>query len=204
MVWVLHFDGLCEPVNPGGIATYGFVVHRDGETVHEERGVVSPPAPGSTSNLAEYNGLVRGLEWLAPRHRAGEAVAVRGDSQLVVNQVLGKYATREENIVPLNRRARELLARMTPSDIAWVPREENEHANRLTEEAFAAAVAEHPEWLALARSQPMSGRQRAQMEELGLVAPDGMDRREAARLIDKALKAKKRAERETAGEKPPP
>ena len=34
----VYFDGLCEP-NPGGVATYGFVIKRDGKKVHEGHGL---------------------------------------------------------------------------------------------------------------------------------------------------------------------
>jgi len=34
-VIVVYVDGLCEPVNPGGVACYGYVVYRDGERVAE-------------------------------------------------------------------------------------------------------------------------------------------------------------------------
>lgn len=192
MAWVLHFDGLCEPVNPGGISTFGFVVRRDGGIVHEERGLVSGPGPDSTNNVAEYTGIVRGLEWLAARDLAGEPVSVRGDSQLVIEQVRGKWKAREERILHLVTRARELVALLCVTDVAWVPREENEEANRLTEVAYEEAVAANPGWLAQVRLQPASARQRAQMAELGIPAPDGMDRREAARAIDKVVKERRR------------
>ncbi|MFA5862593.1 MAG: DUF3378 domain-containing protein, partial [Candidatus Thermoplasmatota archaeon] len=52
--YVINFDGLCDPVNPGGVATFGFVVRHHGRIVHEGHGLASPPRPTSTNNVAEY------------------------------------------------------------------------------------------------------------------------------------------------------
>ena len=60
----VYFDGLCEP-NPGGVATFGFVVKRDGKKIHEGHGLAgTPKTPQATNNVAEYTGLIRALEWL--------------------------------------------------------------------------------------------------------------------------------------------
>ena len=37
----IYFDGLCRPRNPGGVATYGYVIYRDGGKVKSGYGVVS-------------------------------------------------------------------------------------------------------------------------------------------------------------------
>jgi dTDP-4-dehydrorhamnose reductase len=63
MTIVAYFDGLCEP-NPGGVATYGFVVKKDGKKVHEGHGLAgTPKTPQATNNVAEYTGLIKALEW---------------------------------------------------------------------------------------------------------------------------------------------
>jgi len=38
---VVNIDGLCEPVNPGGIATYGYVIRDEsGSLIAKKSGVV--------------------------------------------------------------------------------------------------------------------------------------------------------------------
>ncbi len=58
-----YFDGLCEPCNPGGVATWGYVLKRDGETIEADSGIACEPFSGNASNnVAEYSALIRLLE----------------------------------------------------------------------------------------------------------------------------------------------
>jgi len=131
-----YFDGLCEP-NPGGVATYGFVVLRDGKKLHDGHGLACPPkTPQATNNVAEYTGLIKALEWLADQ-KVKEPVRVRGDSDLVVKQLRGEYKVKSPNLASLYQRAKELLSRLPAATIEWVPRDENAEADRLTNLAYA-------------------------------------------------------------------
>lgn len=49
MLIVVNCDGLCEPVNPGGTACYGWVAYRGQEKIGEGYGVVCS-GPGATNN----------------------------------------------------------------------------------------------------------------------------------------------------------
>lgn len=141
--WVLHFDGACMPVNPGGAAAYGFVVLRDGVVVHEGHGLAAPPGPAATNNVAEFRGLVEGLKWL--RGQGAREVLVRGDSQLVVDTMLGRKRLVAPHLVSLRDEARALHMAMG-GRIEWVPREENAEADRMSRVGWEAAVRAHPEW----------------------------------------------------------
>jgi ribonuclease HI len=57
----IFFDGLCRPKNPGGVATFGYVIYKDGEKVKRGCGVVGSGA-GMTNNVAEYSALKRAAE----------------------------------------------------------------------------------------------------------------------------------------------
>lgn len=148
MTIYVYFDGLCEPVNPGGIATYGFVTYRNGELLHAGGGVAGAGYLGDdvTNNVAEYTALVRALEWLVERGLCEELV-VRGDSQLVIKQLKGEYAVRSQRLAPLHRRVRELLSRFPSVKFEWVPREENGEADSLSRAAYKEFVRDHPEAL---------------------------------------------------------
>ncbi|MGC8628342.1 MAG: ribonuclease HI [Acidimicrobiales bacterium] len=140
---VVNCDGLCEPVNPGGIATYGFVARRGPELLAEEGGVVAR-GPAATNNLAEYTAVIKALEWAQDNVPSGEPVVVRTDSQLVVNQVNGEWAVKSPKIWPLHKRAQLALAQLRRHHnvrVEWVPRESNEEADRLTRKAYAEADA---------------------------------------------------------------
>lgn len=133
---VVYFDGLCEG-NPGGVATYGFLVKRGGRAIHEGHGIAGKPySPEATNNVAEYTGLVKALEWLADQN-IREAIVVRGDSKLVIEQASGRWKVKSPLLAPLNARARELFFTFPSIKFEWVPREQNREADALTNLAYA-------------------------------------------------------------------
>src|SRR5512137_2298452 len=67
----IYFDGLCRPRNPGGVATYGYVIYRDGEKIKSGYGVVGS-GPGMTNNVAEYSALKQAAEWVSRQGRDDE------------------------------------------------------------------------------------------------------------------------------------
>jgi ribonuclease HI len=131
-----YFDGLCEP-NPGGVATYGFVIKKDGKKVHEGHGLAgTPKTPQSTNNVAEYTGLIKALEWLIAQKTRGP-VLVRGDSDLIIKQVRGEYKVKSGLLAPLHRQVKDLLEELPGVTLEWVARERNADADRLTNLAYA-------------------------------------------------------------------
>ncbi|WP_243675002.1 ribonuclease HI [Vulcanisaeta distributa] len=122
---VAYFDGACEPRNPGGVGTYGFVIYgNEDDVVHEDYGIACEPSPKCTNNVAEYTGLIKALEWLVGNGYSGSRVIIRGDSQLVIRQLMGVYSVRAEHLRPLYDRALELLKNFS-AKLEWVPRERN-------------------------------------------------------------------------------
>jgi ribonuclease HI len=92
----------------------------------------------ATNNVAEYTALIRGLEtaagYDAPR------VEVRADSQLLIRQLEGRYRVKHAGLVPLHRRAQELLRSYRDVDLQHVRREENTEADALVNAALDAAA----------------------------------------------------------------
>lgn len=128
----LFFDGGCYG-NPNGVATYGYVVYRDGMEVRKEQGVVGE-GEGMTNNVAEYEALLKGLQWIKAQGWR-EPVTVRGDSELIIRQLAGKYKIRSataKKYFPLVKGAAEGM------NIRYrhVPREENTIADALTKQAY--------------------------------------------------------------------
>ncbi|HEU4363650.1 MAG TPA: bifunctional RNase H/acid phosphatase, partial [Mycobacterium sp.] len=121
--------------NPGP-AGYGSVVFTaDRSTVLAE----SKQAIGrATNNVAEYRGLIAGLDE-AVKLGATE-VAVFMDSKLVVEQMSGRWKVKHPALAPLHGEARALAARFDFVSYTWVPREKNSHADRLANEAMDAAA----------------------------------------------------------------
>jgi len=146
MVIYLNFDGLCEPKNPGGVATYGFVIRdENGKIICEGKGVIGAGFMGDdvTNNVAEYTALIKALECLN-KNNLNDKVVIMGDSQLVIKQLKGEYKVRSERIRPLFEKAKKLLEGLD-YELVWVPRRLNEYADELSREAFREFVNKHKE-----------------------------------------------------------
>ena len=111
--------------NPGPSA-YGAVL-KDADTgeVIAERGESIGVA---TNNVAEYRGLIAGLELAAELAPEAE-IEVRMDSKLVVEQMAGNWKIKHPSMKPLAAEANRLAP--TGTTYTWVPRAENAHADRL-------------------------------------------------------------------------
>ena len=137
----VQFDGACQPLKGGGVATYGFTVDGGG-FVHEESGLAAPPwTEASTNNVAEYVAAIRALEWLRDRRWIGEVV-LAGDSQLVVRQMDGAYAVRSERLRAYHDQLRRLVPAFSRVRFEWVPRERNARADALSKQALDDVRAE--------------------------------------------------------------
>ncbi len=143
--FVVNFDGLCEPKNPGGIATYGVVVRLKGKKVFEDHGLAEaePWSDEASNNVAEYSGLIRGLEWLKKDGHLNSPVIVRGDSRLVVSQLNGIFKIKAPRLVELYHKAKELLSEFSNARIEWVDRSLNEEADLLSRIAYSKYAKTH-------------------------------------------------------------
>ncbi len=77
---------------------------------------------GVTNNQAEYQTLIEALAWLhqelGPAASAAK-VTVNGDSQLVLNQLLGKWKVKNEGLRPLHQRASSLIRQFKSVALVW-------------------------------------------------------------------------------------
>jgi|ERR1044072_4652691 ribonuclease HI len=133
----IYCDGLCEPRNPGGYACCAFVVFRDGERVHERYACIGQ-GEGMTNNVAEYRAVRAALRWLV-QNRNGETAKVMTDSKLVVEQVNGTWNCNSETLRMLRDDCREAMRATENVLLLWIPRAQNEEADRLTRIAYAEA-----------------------------------------------------------------
>lgn len=72
-----------------------------------------------TNNEMEYAGMIRALEI------AQGTDIVLSDSQLVVNQIAGKWKVKEPRLKPLADKARKILKGKPGVSVKWIPRIEN-------------------------------------------------------------------------------
>jgi probable phosphoglycerate mutase len=91
----------------------------------------------TTNNVAEYRGLIAGLE--EARRLGADEVAVSMDSKLVVEQMSGRWKVKHPGLAELHQQARALASTFDGVTFGWIPRERNAHADRLANEAMDAA-----------------------------------------------------------------
>jgi probable phosphoglycerate mutase len=120
--------------NPGP-AAYGYVLEAEDGTVLDARGEAIGTA---TNNVAEYRGLLAGLE--AALERGVEEIEVISDSELLVKQMRGEYKVKNEALRELVDDAHALADRLARVRYTAVRREHNELADRLVNEALDSAA----------------------------------------------------------------
>lgn len=127
----LEFDGASKS-NPGP-SGFGAVLFDDSTDAVLAK-VIGYVGDMKTNNQAEYSGLIAGLQ--EARRLGIKRIKVIGDSKLVVNQVLGKWAIRNEGLKPLYKAARELAKSFESFEAQQVPREQNTIADAASNEAI--------------------------------------------------------------------
>ncbi|SDJ55810.1 ribonuclease HI [Halovenus aranensis] len=124
----VYFDGASRG-NPGPAAIGWVIVTGDGIATEGNK-----PIADTTNNRAEYEGLIHALE-VADGY-GFEEVEVRSDSELVVKQIRGEYDVNSPELREKRVRAMELFAEFDSWSLKHVPRELNERADNLANEAF--------------------------------------------------------------------
>jgi len=126
--------------NPGP-AGFGAVVRDQatGELLRE----ISESIGTATNNVAEYSGLIAGLQ-AAAEIAPGADVEARMDSKLVVEQMSGRWQIKHQNLRGLARTAQQAAARLGQVRYVWVPRARNAHADRLANRAMDNARPDQP------------------------------------------------------------
>jgi probable phosphoglycerate mutase len=117
--------------NPGP-AGYGAVVREasTGEVLLERAEAIGV----ATNNVAEYSGLIAGLQ--AAADLGAVDVEARMDSKLVVEQMSGRWQIKHPGLRPLAAQAAALVRRFETVRFTWIPRERNRRADALANAAM--------------------------------------------------------------------
>jgi ribonuclease HI len=143
---LVHFDGACEPARGGGVATFGYTLSGGGWDLEDSGLAVRPYSGHATNNVAEYVAAIQALERLHGLGWEGP-LEVRGDSQLVIQQMRGEYAVRAPHLREYHARLAQLAATFANVRWVWIPREQNSRADALSKLALAEH-AQEARWLA--------------------------------------------------------
>jgi len=123
-----YFDGASRG-NPGP-ASVGYVLVDDSGIVTEGGETIGT----ATNNQAEYKALIRAIE--VARDYGFDDIHIRGDSELIVKQVRGEWDTNDPELRKNRVRVRELLTDFDDWQIEHVPREINDRADQLANDAL--------------------------------------------------------------------
>ena len=129
---VVHVDGGARG-NPGPAAAAAVVSTRRGEVLDEATVTLGR----ATNNVAEYRGLLLGLE--RARALGATEVEVINDSELVAHQINGRYRVKHPDMQPLHAEAIAALRGFVKWTVRPVPRAQNAAADALVNQALDAA-----------------------------------------------------------------
>ncbi len=129
----MHVDGGARG-NPGPAAAGAVISAPDGAVLDEAAEAIGV----ATNNVAEYRGLLLGLE--RARALGADEVEVVNDSELVAKQVNGTYKVKHRDMKPLHAAALQALAGFERWSIRSVPRAENAGADALVNQALDSAA----------------------------------------------------------------
>jgi ribonuclease HI len=94
-----------------------------------------------TNNQAEYQGLINCLDYLVCQGMSCGTLYVRGDSQLVIRQMEGRYKVKSDNLKRYHNEANESVDQVDCSRITFkhIARERNGEADGLANQAIQNA-----------------------------------------------------------------
>ena len=127
--FIMNFDG-CSKGNPG-LSGVGAVIYCLDDEIWSGSLFLGKNA---TNNQSEYTGLIFGLQQAIDMDI--KTLMVKGDSQLVINQMTGKYKCNSENIIELYKKAKELEKKFENIYFVHVLRHLNKRADQLSNDAI--------------------------------------------------------------------
>jgi ribonuclease HI len=131
---VVHVDGGSRG-NPGPAAAAAVLSTPAGDVVDEAARTLG----STTNNVAEYRGLLLGLERAAAL--GATEVEVINDSELIAHQVTGRYKVKHPDMKPLHAEALRALGGFERWSIRPVPRAQNADADALVNQALDGELA---------------------------------------------------------------
>jgi ribonuclease HI len=124
--WALFFDG-SSCGKGGGVGI--LLISPKGEMFEFS----IPIQPTATNNQAEYEALLRGLQYL--KEAKAISVEIFGDSELVIKQLNGQYECRNDILRNYYEECKEILKSFQLVILQHIPRENNGEANKLAQSA---------------------------------------------------------------------
>jgi ribonuclease HI len=125
----LFTDGAARG-NPGPAGAGAVIISAEGHVVAK----IGKYLGETTNNVAEYTGLILGLK--RAKAMGLRELEVLADSELVVKQLTGEYQVKADHLRPLHDEAKALMKGFDVIDLRYIPREENEAADEMSNRAI--------------------------------------------------------------------
>ena len=135
MSTIIYADGASK--NNPGQASAGAVVVIDGNVAQ----VFAAKLGIQTNNVAEYHGLLMALHIAADLGLRNPSI--RMDSNLAVQQFNGNWKCKEPALKELLAQAVAIKSKFDSIDLAWVPREDNGHADQAGNDVLDGIIADN-------------------------------------------------------------
>ncbi len=129
----LFIDGASRG-NPGRAGAGVWMTNGGGRKVVE----MSRYLGHKTNNEAEYWALLLGLR--EARRLGGKSIHIFTDSELIERQVKGLYRVKHPNLKGLHKIVTQNLKEFSSFDIQSIPREQNQEADRLANQAIQRRI----------------------------------------------------------------
>jgi ribonuclease HI len=131
---VIYIDGASRG-NPGRAGAGVWITDGEGRKISE----VSCYLGHKTNNQAEYWAFLLALR--EAERLKGEHIQIFTDSELVERQIKGIYRVKDLGLKALHNRVLQDLKTFSSFEIESIPREENEEADRLANQAIERRIA---------------------------------------------------------------
>ena len=132
--FILYIDGASRG-NPGRAGAGVWMTNGSGRKVVE----ISRYLGHKTNNEAEYWALLLGLR--EAKRLGGKSIHILTDSELIERQVKGLYRVKNLNLKGLHKMVTQNLKEFSSFDIKSIPREQNQEADRLANQAIKRRIA---------------------------------------------------------------
>lgn len=119
--------------NPGPAGIAFVLLDQSGHELAREGKFIGP----TTNNVAEYSALILGLS--ASLRERISFLDCFSDSELMVRQLNGQYRVKDQELKNLFREVRVLLSQFERVSFTSIPREKNQLADRLVNQAIDTA-----------------------------------------------------------------
>ena len=131
--FILYIDGASRG-NPGRAGAGVWMTNGAGRKVVE----MSRYLGHKTNNEAEYWALLLGLR--EAKRLGGKSIHIFTDSELIERQVKGLYRVKHLNLKGLHKMVTQNLKEFSSFDIQSIPREQNQEADRLANQAIERRI----------------------------------------------------------------